>query len=128
MTIHSSKGLEFPIVILAGMHKQFNKMDISENVVLNSKFGIGYNVVNIAKRYRYKSVYKRIIELNELKEMYNEEMRVLYVALTRAKYKLIMSGALSRKEEWYLKYTHALLNAEGKLSYTDFLSCPVILI
>lgn len=122
MSIHSSKGLEFPIVILAGMHKPFNKRDLNENIVLNSSLGIGYNIVDTEKRYRYKSVRKTIIEENEKREMYNEEMRILYVALTRAKYKLIMSGCLNRKDDWYLKYTNALLNKEGKLSYIDFLS------
>jgi len=121
MTIHKSKGLEFPVVILAGMHKKFNKMDLNKNVILNNKIGIGYNVVNLEKQYRYKSVYKRIIEDDEANELINEEMRVLYVALTRAKYKLIMSAGISRKDNWYIKYTSSLINSQPELSYIDFL-------
>lgn len=121
MSIHKSKGLEFPVVILAGMHKPFNKMDLNKNVILNSKIGIGYNVVNLDKQYRYKSVYKKIIEEDEKNELINEELRVLYVALTRAKYKLIMTAGINMKDEWYLKYTSSLMNSAPELSYIDFL-------
>ncbi len=121
MSIHKSKGLEFPVVILAGMHKKFNQTDLNNNVILSSKLGVGANIVNIEKKYKYSSVRKNIIAIEEHRELINEEMRVLYVALTRAKYKLIMSASIGTKTDIYSKFKDALLTSDSGLSYIDYL-------
>ena len=92
MTIHSSKGLEFPFVIYSGLSKRFNKNDLSRQVVLNQKYGLGMDYFDVNEDIAYPSLssvaYKAINE----KEMISEEMRLIYVALTRAKEQLILIG------------------------------------
>ena len=92
MSIHKSKGLEFPIVFLAGIARPFNKRDLNEKVVLHQDMGIGFDVIDINKRISYASIPKLAIKLKCEKEMKAEEMRILYVALTRAKEKLIITA------------------------------------
>ncbi len=92
MSIHKSKGLEFPIVFLAGMGKTFNKQDIRGKLLIDADLGIGADHLNVDTRVKActlkKNVLKRKMELDGL----GEELRVLYVAMTRAKEKLIMTG------------------------------------
>lgn len=121
MTIHKSKGMEFPVVIVAEMDKKFNFLDLSKKIILNSSLGIGYDVINLDQRYKYKSVFKKIIDTEERKESILEEMRILYVALTRAKNKLILSGCINNKEDWTKKYSWALSDSSDKISYIDFM-------
>lgn len=92
MTIHKSKGLEFPIVFVAGMGRAFNFMDTYGSIVLHSEYGIGLDITDKEKRTRQTTVYKQLIQDRLKSEMLAEELRVLYVALTRAKEKLILSG------------------------------------
>lgn len=105
MTIHSSKGLEFPFVIYSGLTREFNKKDLREQVILNQKYGLGIDYYDIDKNMAYPSLssvaYKAITE----KEMISEEMRLIYVALTRAKEQLILIGRLksTKKLEEYEK-------------------------
>lgn len=98
MTIHKSKGLEFPIVIVAGMGKQFNMQDARSNVVLHARLGVGLNAVNLEKRTKSPSLLKRVIQKEESLDSLAEELRVLYVALTRAKEKLIITGTVNNIE------------------------------
>ena len=96
MTVHKSKGLEFPIVILACANKGFNMADINQNeIVLNEELGIGVNVIKDNKEFitSYPSVIKNAIKQQNKKKLVSEELRLLYVALTRAKEKLIITGA-----------------------------------
>lgn len=122
MSIHSSKGLEFPVVILQGMDKKFNRMDFVSDIILSSSLGIGYTCVDTDKGYKYPSVYKNIIAEEEKTELLLEELRILYVALTRAKYKLIMTGCIKKpsKEEWYTKYLNVGVLNGTDISYIDF--------
>lgn len=101
MSIHKSKGLEFPIVILAGMSKPFNNMDSRANVVIDADLGIGANSINLENRTKTSTIIKNAIGIKlKLENMY-EELRVLYVALTRAKEKLIMTGTIKSIEKTY---------------------------
>ncbi|MDE7313714.1 MAG: helicase-exonuclease AddAB subunit AddA [Eubacterium sp.] len=94
MSIHKSKGLEFPVVFVCGMGKQFNKQDIRSRMILHPEYGIGLDYIDTEKRIRKSGFIKKILE-NEIGiENQGEELRVLYVALTRAKEKLIMTGAV----------------------------------
>jgi len=94
MTIHKSKGLEFPIVILAGTNGKYMTKDISSAIVLDHKLGIGINVVNEDTNITYPSVIKEGIKTSMLRSMKSEELRMLYVALTRAKEKLIIYATM----------------------------------
>ena len=95
MTIHKSKGLEFPIVILAALGKHFNKQDQRAVLALHAKAGIGLGLVDPIKRRKMDSVRKQMIRdcINE--DEAAEELRLLYVAMTRAKEKLIMTGSVT---------------------------------
>lgn len=99
MSIHKSKGLEFPVVILGGTGKQFNKMDLREDILLHENLGIGTNCIDVEKRIKYDTLQKQAIKKKYELEVLSEEMRILYVAFTRAKEKLIITGALSNLEK-----------------------------
>ncbi|QCJ41708.1 helicase-exonuclease AddAB subunit AddA [Bacillus sp. S3] len=94
MTIHSSKGLEFPVVFMAGMARNFNMMDIRKSYMLDKEFGFAAKYVNAEKRISYPSLPQIAFKRKKRMEMLAEEMRVLYVAMTRAKEKLFMTAAL----------------------------------
>lgn len=93
MTIHKSKGLEFPVVFVAAMGKQFNQMDITQPFLLHKELGFGPQVVDLEMRQRYPSFAQKGIKHRLKREMLAEEMRVLYVALTRAREKLVLVGS-----------------------------------
>ncbi|WP_409304603.1 helicase-exonuclease AddAB subunit AddA [Peribacillus sp. SCS-155] len=99
MTIHSSKGLEFPVVLIAGLSKQFNMMDIRKSYLLDKEFGFASKYVNPELRLTYPSLPQIAFKKKKRLEMVAEEMRVLYVALTRAKEKLYLIGTLKDAEK-----------------------------
>ena len=90
MTIHSSKGLEFPVVILCDLSHKFNEKDLSRPVLVHSRYGLGVERVDPALKIKYPTVSKIALARQMEKEMLSEEMRLLYVAMTRAKEKLIL--------------------------------------
>ncbi len=89
MSVHHSKGLEFPVCILAGANKQYNKSDLSDKLLLNTKLGIGIKCHNEEHLYQYKSLPYSVIKDKNTTELMSENLRVLYVALTRAKEQFI---------------------------------------
>ncbi|MHB1127997.1 MAG: helicase-exonuclease AddAB subunit AddA [Bacillota bacterium] len=95
MSIHKSKGLEFPVVILAGCGKRFNLQDMNKSILLHQELGFGPDVVDHRRRLAYPSVPKQAIRVKIKAETLAEEMRILYVALTRAREKLIITGTVS---------------------------------
>ncbi len=104
MSIHKSKGLEFPVVIVAGLGKQFNLRDTSGKMVLHSKLGVGFDLILPEKQTKETTVYKNVVARAMRYDTYGEEMRVLYVAMTRAKEKLILVAAVSKAEEMIAKW------------------------
>ncbi len=92
MTIHKSKGLEFPVCIVAGCAGLFNMRDTESALICESDYGVGLDYVDLDKRVKYKDIRKRFLAKYMQEESLGEELRVLYVALTRAKEKLIMTG------------------------------------
>ena len=99
MSIHKSKGLEFPIVIVSGMGKNFNKQDTRSKMVLHPELGIGLDYMDGKKRIKSPTIAKKAIAKQIELENLGEELRVLYVALTRAKEKLILIGTLKDAPE-----------------------------
>ena len=123
MTIHKSKGLEFPVVIIAGMDKKRNIKSSSEMIRTSEKMGIGIDIIDDILKYKYPSVYKEIIGLEKTKEEKEEELRILYVAMTRAKEKLIMTAKVKSVEKLLQK-----LNESVKLNiYNNKLSSKYIM-
>ncbi len=94
MSIHKSKGLEFPVVILAELNKSFNKQDVQAPVLMHPKLGLGPVCVDLERKIRYSTVAREAVAHCQLREQKSEELRVLYVALTRAKEKLILVTAM----------------------------------
>lgn len=98
MSIHKSKGLEFPIVFVAGMGKRFNTRDVSGSIIIHPEWGVGLDAVDLERRTKIPTFLKKMIQQEVKLENLGEELRVLYVALTRAKEKLILVGQLKDKQ------------------------------
>ena len=94
MSIHKSKGLEFPIVIVTGMGKRFNIQDTTASVVIHPDLGLGIDAIDLERRTKSPTLLKKVIQNEIGLENLGEELRVLYVALTRAKEKLILTGTV----------------------------------
>ena len=106
MSIHKSKGLEFPVVFLSSTGRKFNLRDLNTPILLHQDMGFGPQYIDSEKKIEYSTLAKEAIRIAAKKETISEEMRVLYVALTRAKEKLIITGiskdaekALNEKEK-----------------------------
>ncbi len=96
MTVHKSKGLEFPVVILADTAHEFNVTDLNKNIIWNTEMGIGADYVDKKLRVRYPSLPRDIVAAKAKGELVSEEMRLLYVALTRAREKLIITTTFKK--------------------------------
>lgn len=99
MSIHKSKGLEFPVVFTCGFGKQFNLMDLNKSILYHDDLGFGPDYVDLERRNSYSTLAKEAIKKKILLETLSEEMRILYVAFTRAKEKLIITGATKNLEK-----------------------------
>ncbi|MCL2859464.1 MAG: UvrD-helicase domain-containing protein [Oscillospiraceae bacterium] len=99
MSIHKSKGLEFPIVFLAGVGKKFNLRDLDETILLHESLGLGPKYINNERKIEYNTLAKEAVRIMLKNDSLSEEMRVLYVALTRSKEKLIITGVSSKVNE-----------------------------
>lgn len=107
MSIHKSKGLEFPVVFVCGSGKQFNLMDLNNNILYHEELGFGPELVDLDKRVSYPTLPKEAIKQRIRLETLSEEVRILYVAFTRAKEKLIITGAVNGLEKWITKCCNA---------------------
>lgn len=132
MSIHKSKGLEFPVVFLCGTGKKFNLQDLNNSILLHQDIGIGPKYIDKDRKIEYNTIAQEAIKIQSKKETISEEMRVLYVALTRAKEKLIITGlskdlkkSLDEKEqllEIYKKQGKINFSLVGKyVSYLDWI-------
>lgn len=119
MTIHSSKGLEFPVVFVAGTSKQFNLMDLNASYLLDKDLGFAAKYTDPWKRISYPSLPQLAFKRKKRMESISEEMRVLYVALTRAKEKLFLVGTVKSLEKSLKKWRGALGQTEWLLSDYD---------
>lgn len=118
MSIHKSKGLEFPIVFVSGMNKRFNKQDITGEIITHAELGIGLDRIDLNKRMKSPTFLKKVMQREVMLENVGEELRVLYVALTRAKEKLIMTGTLSQVEKKMRGYEMLESSREKQLPFT----------
>ncbi len=121
MSIHKSKGLEFPVVFVAGLNKQINKTDARNRLVIDQELGIGTDYVNLDKHTKTSTIIKGAIARKILRDSIAEEERVLYVAMTRAREKLIMMGSLSGKDKKIATWQQQSgeLTMSGMFSYAE---------
>lgn len=116
MTIHKSKGLEFPVVFVSGLGKGFNTQDTKSDLVIHEKLGLGLVEKTKSPRTKRPSLIRNEIESRIKRENLGEELRVLYVALTRAKEKIILTGGLSNAQKSFEKY-RGNINANQPISF-----------
>lgn len=121
MSIHKSKGLEFPVVFLCGMGKNFNLMDLNKNMIYHEELGLGPDFVDLEKRFSIGTLAKESIKKKMKLETLSEEMRILYVACTRAKEKLIMVGTVSNIKKSVEKWI-----GSARLEYNRILPSEVL--
>lgn len=121
MSIHKSKGLEFPIVILAGAHKSINFMDATAPVLVDQNLGIAVDYVDLERRTKTPTIIKGAMARRIVRESIAEEERLLYVAMTRAREKLIITGVVKDADKTLDKYRGSAkqLEADGMLSFAD---------
>ena len=138
MSIHRSKGLEFPVVIVADMAKQFNLRDAMGTFLLHKELGIGVRIAERSKvgRQIYKSLPWQAVAAKIRAESKAEEMRILYVAMTRAREKLILTGVIAeesaeKKAQGYCRYVESEVPQlpdfaiSGGTSYLDWVAAAL---
>ncbi|NLK20839.1 MAG: helicase-exonuclease AddAB subunit AddA [Epulopiscium sp.] len=116
MSIHKSKGLEFPVVFVSGLGKQFNLKDLSESILLHQDLGLGPDYIDHERRISFNTAAKIAIRRRMMVETLSEEMRILYVALTRAKEKLILTGTVKNIENNARRWLRIVNNEDEKIS------------
>ncbi len=119
MSIHKSKGLEFPIVFLCGTGKMFNVQDLNQSILLHQDLGFGPKYVNYERKIEYNTLAKEAIRIKTLNEILSEEMRLLYVALTRAKEKLIITGCDNNLQKSIAKKENMISKKGEKISASN---------
>lgn len=126
MSIHKSKGLEFPIVFTAGMGKRFNMQDAKGSVILHPEWGAGLDDIDLKRRTKKPVFLKKMIREESLLETLAEEMRILYVAMTRAKEKLIMTGCTDIDDLMAAGGNMGVFRTEGARCYLDWVLPAVV--
>ncbi len=114
MSIHKSKGLEFPVVFVSGLTKTFNQMEAKGDLIVDMDLGIGVKCINSELRVKYDTLKRVVIADKMITDSLGEELRVLYVALTRAKEKLIMTAGLKKPQDAISKEARRLPVISGK--------------
>ena len=123
MSVHRSKGLEFPVVVLADLNRMFSRQDMNQPVLVHPQLGAGAERVDRARHIRYDTISKSALALTLERESKAEEMRILYVALTRAKEKLILVDAMKHGEK-HLRELTALSGVPVQPEAVSGAKCP----
>lgn len=118
MTIHKSKGLEFPICFVCGLSKQFNQMDMRKSILMDVELGVGVDYIDPTLRLKRKTMRKNVVVQRMKEDTRGEDLRVLYVALTRAKEKLILTGYLSDFDKKLANNVYLTMESAEKLPYS----------
>ncbi len=118
MSIHKSKGLEFPITFVAGLSKRFNTQDADQSLIVDMDLGLGADYVDAVRRLRNKTLRRLVLSRKMREDNLSEELRVLYVAMTRAKEKLILTACMENAAK---TWEERRLTASPRLTYPDFL-------
>ena len=118
MTIHKSKGLEFPVVFVSGISKKFNEKDSSDKMAIHPDLGLGLDEMQVQPRIKKKCLVRSEIAGALRRDNLGEELRILYVAMTRAKEKLILTGNIKSREKIYTSYTGNAIPFQS-LSFSD---------
>lgn len=117
MSIHKSKGLEFPVVFVSGLSKRFNMQDANQSLIVDMDLGVAVDYVNPGRRIKNKTLRRAVLSAKMKEDSLAEELRVLYVALTRAREKLILTSVMDKAgEKWEL----AQMTGQERLTYLDF--------
>lgn len=117
MSIHKSKGLEFPVVFVSGLSKRFNMQDANQSLIVDMDLGVAVDYVDSVRRIKNKTLRRAVLSAKMKEDSLAEELRVLYVALTRAREKLILTAVLDKADE---KWELAQMTGQEKLTYLDF--------
>lgn len=117
MSIHKSKGLEFPVVFVSGLSKRFNMQDANQSLIVDMDLGVAVDYVNSVRRIKNKTLRRTVLSAKMKEDNLAEELRVLYVALTRAREKLILTAVLDKADE---KWELAQMTGQERLTYLDF--------
>lgn len=123
MSIHKSKGLEFPVVFLCGLSRVFNMSDTQKQVLCHKDLGLGLSHTNLKQRVRIPTIAKRAIAAKITAETVAEELRVLYVAMTRARDRLIMTYAAAKLQD-RLTDIALRLDMSARELLTTYVNCP----
>ncbi len=118
MTIHKSKGLEFPICFVCGLSKQFNQMDMRKSILMDVELGVGVDYIDPTLRLKRKTMRKNVVVQRMKEDTRGEDLRVLYVALTRAKEKLILTGYVNDFDKKLANNVHLTMESAAKLPYS----------
>lgn len=117
MSIHKSKGLEFPVVFVSGLSKRFNMQDVNQSLIVDMDLGVAMDYVDSVRRIKNKTLRRAVLSAKMKEDNLAEELRVLYVALTRAREKLILTAVLDKADE---KWELAQMTGQERLTYLDF--------
>ncbi len=120
MTMHKSKGLEFPICILSGLGRKFNMSDSKDDIIFSHEYGLGLDHVDTLRRTKTPDLRKKFIASRIKREAVSEELRVLYVAMTRAKEKLIMVATVDDIDKATEEYPYDPLSISGRMGITNY--------
>lgn len=127
MTIHKSKGLEFPVVFVADLGKEFNKRDKQASIIFHQDLGFGLNYIDYEKRVNYTTLSKTALATKIEMEGLSEELRILYVAFTRAKEKLILTGTVTKMMDSIKKWLTTANTTQLELPYYKLLKASTYL-
>ena len=127
MSIHKSKGLEFPIVFVSGLGKNFNLQDSRSRLIFHPELGVGCDYVDLDLRVKLPLLMKRVMARQLLEENLGEELRVLYVAMTRAREKLILTGGVKDLEKKMHAWAEEIGSEKGTISYSTITSADTCL-